>query len=157
MVIVLIGLTWLSTQISPGFNPATIISARQHDFMQLRIAHSKIELTPLQPDFGGLVHNFPEALNHALIRPFPWEASSWFSLALAIELWMMMMMIFYIIIKHPKIFRNPRPMIIMGICIAVFMFVISGYIIPNTNSLLRYKCIFLPLFVSPFLVRFKLK
>ncbi len=157
ILIILLIYTFFADQFQIGISPVSIIAQRQYDFMQLRVAHSSLHLTPLSPGFAGIVANFPEAINHAFLRPYPWEASSVFALLLSIELWSFLILLLIGMIKKITLFGRPRPIIIYGLLIAVLMFIITGYIIPNSNSIIRYKSLYLPLFITPFLSQLNFK
>ena len=148
---------WAATIFIPSRNPLKIITQRQEEFLKLPTANSQIKIDTLKPSFGSFVKNAPQAINHGLLRPYLWESKSYFSILLALELLLFQILFILMLAFKEKKIRFLNPFAIFGVYLALSMFIITGYIIPNTNSIVRYKSIFLPLIIAPIVcnIRFK--
>ncbi|RYY70001.1 MAG: hypothetical protein EOO13_07955 [Chitinophagaceae bacterium] len=151
MVIILLALLVVLPMLIPAIDPGAVISQKQQDFIALGKASSQIELTPLEPTTAGLFKNFPEAVNHGFLRPYLWEAKNGFMLIQALELIGMLvvcMISIFIAIKNGSILKT-HPFLLFCIMFCCLVFIMNGYIVPNSNTLVRYRSIYLPLLVIP--------
>lgn len=141
----------------PFIQPIKIISQKQHDFLALHRAASQISLTELQPSLKSLLLNFPEAFNHGFLRPYLWESGGKFTELLSIELFSLNLLALWVLITQRESIGKIRPFIAFGICLCFVMFLFTGYIVPNTSSILRYKSLYLPFIITPVLCSFNWK
>jgi hypothetical protein len=146
----LIILVMLFTAMFVSFNPLNIITQRQADFIQLETAHSQIPITRLEPTITSFAKNLPEALNHGLLRPYLWETNSFFSLLTAIE-WMAYLILFFMAFLFYTRYQKNNAFLYFSFFLTIFMLIIIGYTIPNTNSIVRYRSLYLPLIITPLL------
>lgn len=132
-------------------HPWAIISKRQDEFIKLPEAKTSIHLTKFYPDVKSLVTNFPEAVNHGFLRPYIWEAKQWMGAVASLE-WMLcfLLPLVLLVVKRNKIPKS-KAFISFGLIFTISMFILIGYITPNTNTILRYKSIYLPLIITPVL------
>ncbi len=132
--------------------PLELITQKQSGYLHLEKPETEIPLTPLAPNFKSFASNAPEALNHLLLRPYVWELPVRSLLPLNIEL------LFYQLLFLAFIFfrrQEPNSLHTAFIYFALFftltIFLLTGYIVPNLGSIVRYRSIYLPLIITPLL------
>lgn len=135
----------------PAFQPLKIITQKQQDFLQLHQAASQIELSNLKPEMKSLLSNLPEAFNHGFLRPYLCEGGGQFTHFLATELLIMNLLILLAFVRIKGQVGKIRPFILFALSICIIMFLFTGYIVPNTSSIIRYKSLYLPLIITPVL------
>jgi len=133
-------------------DPPGIITKKQTEYLALTGAATKIELTPLQPTFKSFASNAPQALNHALLRPYIWELPVRSMLPLCIELFIYQLLLLVFIFFRSKD-ADPAniPFLFFATCFTISVLLIIGYIVPNLGSLVRYRSLYLPLLITPIL------
>ena len=141
----------LVSLVKPSFQPVKVVAQKQHDFLELPYATSQLETKALEPNFSSLAWNAPQALNHSLLRPYFWEPSTKFLFPLAIELFAYQLLFVFMLIKHENGISRPNAFIVMGLFLAISLLLFTGYIVPNTGSIVRYRSIYLPFLLTPIL------
>jgi len=136
---------------STSINPAGIIAQKQKDFLDIPIARTQIPLDTLLPNNTSLLKIFPQAVNHGFARPYIWESENVFDFLISLELILYFLLSGTAIFLAKKPFISPQPFILYGMAVAVCVLLLNGYIVPNFNSLVRYRSIFLPLIITPLL------
>jgi len=144
----------------PKFQPLQIITQRKTDFDHLKVANSQLDSFDLKPTITSFLKNSPSALNHGFLRPYIWETNNIFSILLSVELsifevLILMWLFFCFKYGHFKKQQFP-PFHFYMLLIAVIMIVTTGFIVPNYNSIARYRSLFLPYLITPILMRFYL-
>ena len=137
--------------LSTSLNIAAVIAHKQKDFLDLPVARTQIPMDTLLPSTNGLLVNFPQAINHGFIRPYLWESENLFDFLIALELlfYILIFVLFVFFIKKPA--YQSQPFILYGLAVAFSILLLNGYIVPNYNSLVRYRSIFLPFLITPLL------
>lgn len=140
----------------PNLQPLKIITQRKTDFDNLKTAHSQLDSFDLKPTLSSFLKNSPIALNHGLLRPYIWETKNIFSFLLSVELLIsevliLMWLFFYFKYGHFKK-QQFHPFLFFMLLIAVIMIVTTGFIVPNYNSIARYRSLFLPYLITPILM-----
>jgi hypothetical protein len=133
-----------------------IVCAKQADFLQLGWAKSAIPVTSLEPNFKSFIHNLPEALNIAFLRPYVWDSYSPFYFASALELLLLIILVLLsviVIIKFRNTLFNNR-LVLLCLFYGLVCMLIIGYTIPIMGAVTRYRSAFLPLLITPFLCVF---
>ena len=150
----LVLLSFLVVAAVPSFRPLKVITQKQADFAALPTANSGLKTAPLDPTLSGFVKNFPEAFEHGFLRPYLWDSrSSIFLLPLAMELFVYQLLFVLYLIR----FRNSptvKPLSLLLILFGLQMVLLTGYIIPNSGSIARYRSIYLPFLVLPLLASY---
>ena len=141
----------LSDFFSTSFQPLRIITDRQEEFLKLPKANSQIELTVLTPDLKSFAKNFPEALDHGFLQPHFWKTNHWTGIFASME-WSILFLfpLVWVLVFRRKVQIHSH-FILFGFAVAFTMFIMIGYIIPNLNSIVRYKSIYLPFIITPIL------
>ena len=142
--------------ISMPFQPLRIITDRQEEFLKLPKANSQIELTVLTPDLKSFAKNFPEALDHGFLQPHFWKTNHWTGIFASME-WSILFLfpLVWVLVFRRKVQIHSH-FIWFGFAVAFTMFIMIGYIIPNLNSIVRYKSIYLPFIITPILCLFSI-
>jgi hypothetical protein len=132
--------------------PLEIITNRQTEYFKLGRAASQIELDTLRPTFISFVNNTPQALNHALLRPYLWEipVKSVFPLSIELFLYQVLLLILIFFRKDDAKMPNKPVLYFIGFfALSVLLFV--GYVVPNLGSLVRYRSLYLHFIITPIL------
>ena len=133
-----------------------IVCAKQADFLQLGWAKSAIPVTTLEPGFKSFIHNLPEALNIAFLRPYVWDSYSPFYFASALELLLLILLVLISVIVIIKS-RNPlfnNRLVLLCLFYGLVSMLIIGYTVPILGAVTRYRSAFLPFLITPFLCAF---
>ncbi|MBC7936211.1 MAG: hypothetical protein H7Y86_12750 [Rhizobacter sp.] len=138
-------------RLSPTVNPAAVISQKQKDFLELGLANSQIPVNAIEPSAWGLLKNAPQAINHGFFRPYIWEARNIFTFlqALEVSFYLMLFTAFCIAAVQNRVALKPNAFVLFGIFFSFTVLLLNGYIVPNTNTLVRYRSIYLPFLLLP--------
>lgn len=157
----LLVLLFVAPAIKPGLNAGAIISQKQKDFLALGTANTQIELSPVEPSAMGLVKNLPEAVSHGFFRPYITEATDFFIIIEALEIIILLLLFVLVLYSAARTgsYKRIHPFVLFCIMFCCMVFIMNGYIVPNFNTLVRYRSIYLPLILIPMLctVNIKLK
>ncbi len=135
----------------PAFEPLKIITQKQYDFLQLPAAASQLPMQTLQPDAISIFKQIPIAFNHGFLRPYLWEPAGRFSFFFALEIIIYLFLLLLLVLRKDDRHSFNRPFLLFAIFFAVSMIIITGLIIPNSSSIVRYKSLYLPLLITPIL------
>ncbi len=152
-VYILAGLLFFNiNSIISAVNPLEIIINKQAEYLNLPVASTQIDISPLQPNFKSFVSNLPQALNHSLLRPYLWELQVKSVLPLSLELFIYQLLFVLLLFFGKKDFdSNNKAFLFFAICFTLTGFLLIGYIVPNLGSLVRYRSLYLPLIITPLL------
>ena len=140
------------SSLNSKINPLEIITKKQTEYMNLPVAATQIELTPLQSTFKSFAANAPEALNHSLLRPYVWEQPVKSLLPVGMELMLFQFLLLLLFFFRRKDFKQTdKPFLFFAIFFTLSVFLLIGYIVPNLGSLVRYRSLYLPLIITPIL------
>jgi hypothetical protein len=132
--------------------PLAFISTRQAEYLKLQRAATQIELDTLQPGFKSFAGNAPQALNHALLRPYLWEMPVYSVLPLSVELFLyQFLLLLFIFFRRKDPDRSNQGFLYFAVFFTLSVFLFMGYIVPNLGALVRYRSLFLPLIITPIL------
>ncbi len=136
----------------PQYSPIKILSDKQSDYLALPKTESALELQKLEPGLKSAVQCLPMALNHAFLKPFLWEDGRFLMAVSSIELFLYQLIFVLIIFLHHRSPQTNYPgSIWFLITMAMIMILFAGYISPNVGTLVRYRCLYLPMLVTPML------
>ena len=141
----------ISDFFSMSFQPLQIISDRQEEFLKLPKANSQIELSNLTPDLKSFATNLPEAIDHGFLQPYFWKTNHWTGIFASMEWSILFLLPLAWVLMFRKNAHAHSSFIWFGFAVAFTMFIMIGYIIPNINSIVRYKSIYLPFIITPIL------
>lgn len=144
-------LLFISQKIVPSFQPLRIITERQSDFNDLPVAATQLPVIKLEPTIASLAKNAPQAFDHSFLRPYVWDTKSSYLVPIAIEMIIYQLLILIVLLKYRSSLQINHPFIILGFFFAISMIMLTGYIIPNAGSVVRYRSLYLPFIITPFL------
>ncbi len=136
--------------------PLEIIIAKQTEYLKLPKSDTEIKLTRLEPSFKSFASNTPESMNHLLLRPYIWELPVKTMMPLCAELLFYQLLLLLFIFYRRKI--NGPTLYTLFYFILFFtlsIFLLTGYIVPNLGSIVRYRSIYLPLIITPLMCMIK--
>lgn len=131
----------------PAYSPLLIISKKQFDFLQLPCANTELNMQILKPTFLDLFKNLPTALNHVFLKPSVFDRGNYFFSISKIEL-IIYQIAFLIYLCWFFIKSKKDPFFYYCILLVFFVFLIIGYTIPNTGSIVRYRSLFFPYIIT---------
>lgn len=132
--------------------PLEIITRKQYDYMHLPGSETAINLKTLNPNFKSFASNTPQALNHVLFRPYLWELPVKSLLPLNIELlFYQLLFLAFLFFRRKETSLPNAPFIWVTIVFTLTILLLTGYIVPNLGSIVRYRSIYLPLIITPLL------
>lgn len=138
--------------VSSEIKPLEIITRKQAEYLNLPHSDTEIKLTVLQPTFKSFASNAPESFNHLLFRPYLWELPVKSLLPLNIELLVYQVLFFlFLFFRTGGGARPILPFLYFALFFVLTVFLLTGYIVPNLGSIVRYRSIYLPLLVIPLL------
>jgi hypothetical protein len=115
---------------------------RQNDFLLLQ-ANSVLTNQPLQPTLPGYLSFLPQALNHALLRPFFTDGRSLLTLVSAMELLLVNALLVGLVISRQLDARRLRQTAVVCLCGFISLnYLIIGYTIPFAGAIVRYRAPF---------------
>lgn len=145
----------VSPIISTSFQPLRMISQRQEDFLKLEKVASQLPMNNLEPSLKSFLSNSPQAINHGFLRPYLWDKGGKFTPFWSIELTIFFFIAILSTIQgNLKIIFKNRFLLFL-LCFTISMFILIGYIVPNSSTIIRYKCIYMPLIIIPLLALIK--
>lgn len=137
--------------IYPAIDPLQIILQRQQDFLNLPNASSQLQAITLEPTVKSFIINAPQAIANGFFRPAIWNAETRFLIPLAIEWQLYILTALLMFIFYKKSDTTGKYFLYWGLFVACSMILLTGYIVPNTGSLVRYRSLYLPFIITPFL------
>ncbi len=133
-----------------GINPLTLLVDQRKAFESLGHANTALPPMQLQATFKSLITNFPAALMNVFLRPFPWALKPLWLLPFVLEMLGILLIIGFSFFQPPGR-RLQQPFILLLVLFAFVILLITGYIVPNSGSIIRYRSLYLPFLLIPFL------
>lgn len=133
--------------IHPKLDLPISIVLRNQDFIKLG-GNSFLPQRKLEPTFTGFLKNAPQALNHALVRPYITEFVSPLYLASALEIliiWLLVSTWFFRYTENP--YRHSVVQFLF--LVSIVLLLLTGYIVPQLGAIVRYRAIFFPFILVP--------
>ena len=149
--IIIMTMLLLNSFFPATMQPLSIITNRQTEFLKLPKAHSQIKLTPLTPNIKSYIKNLPEAIDHGFLQPYFFNTKHWTGTIASTEWFLLFLLPLTFVLVFRREIQIESNFIWFGFMIAFTMFLMIGYIIPNLNSIIRYKSIYLPFIITPIL------
>ncbi len=142
-----------SSAIIPSFNLPDTIAKRQWDFKNqpwAGVGKTDIYLTTLYPNFRSFVNNTPQAINHAMMRPYisEYKTISLFPFAMELFFYQCLFILFLLFRKKEQATQS---FVLFGLFFALLVYLNIGYTIPNIGSIIRYRSLYLPFLITPLL------
>lgn len=142
------GLFFASGFLKGSANLPQAVVSRRVAFDEIPVGNTQLHMDTLLPTTAGFARNLPDALNHALLRPYPSVAAGTALLLASLEPY------FYFVLLLLMLFTYKRPAradayTIYAIAFFISMMLIIGYTIPNAGAIVRYRSIFWIFLLTP--------
>jgi hypothetical protein len=133
----------------PSINIFSFIANKQHEFLLLE-GGSKIDVPKLGTDAESFISFLPNALDMAFFRPHVTEVKNISYIPAIIENLLILLLLIVSVICYNKKIRT-QPVIVCMFFFSISIMLLSGYTIPFTGAMVRYRSIVLPLLITPLL------
>jgi hypothetical protein len=131
---------FLSGLIHPGISfPQKVIDYRL-DFQNMSGA-SRLRQTDLQPVFGSFFTHIPEALDHAALRPYLWQAKSVSEVIAGVEVIVFLTIIMMTVFFHKGFPNKSIDWFLMSFALSTLLFI--GLVVSFSGAIVRYRAIYL--------------
>jgi hypothetical protein len=133
--------------IHPKLDLPISIVLRNKDFIYLG-GNSFLPQRKLEPTLMGFLQNAPQALNHALVRPYVTEFLSPLYLVSALEIlciWLLVSIWFFRFTDNPY----KHAVVQFLFLVSMVLLLLTGYIVPQLGAIVRYRAIFFPFLLVP--------
>lgn len=140
---------FLVPYILPSVNLPLYFSLKQKEFLLLP-ADSAVKIPLLQPSFSGFISFFPYALDMAFFRPHFNEMKNLSYLPAVFETLVLIILTLFAVISVDRRKALP-PIVLFLLSFSITILLISGYTIPYTGAVVRYRSIALPFLITPLL------
>jgi hypothetical protein len=139
-------------RISPSLDFMALVAQKQSYFLLAGNANTAIETTPLKATAASFLQNAPQALNHALMRPYLTEHPNLFLLPLATELFIyQLLFVVFLFCRTKQSGSRINPFVLFGLFFTLIAFLNIGYIVNNLGTIVRYRSLYLPFLITPLL------
>jgi hypothetical protein len=141
-------LFFCSGLIYPRANLPAYVTARQQSFMEIgKAGNSTLEVAQLHPTFKSFVAKAPQALDHALLRPYLSSKVIQY-IPFALEIFLIeILFLFFIFFRKKNIVVDP--LIYFGVFFSFTMMLMTGYTVPIIGAVVRYRSIYLIFLLIP--------
>lgn len=133
--------------VHPKLDLPVSIALRNKEFIKLG-GNSFLPQRKLHANFSSFVQNAPQALNHALVRPYITEFQSPFYIICAIEIlliWILVSVWFFRYNDNPY----KHAVVQFLFLVSMVLLLLTGYIVPQLGAIVRYRAIFFPFILVP--------
>lgn len=139
--------------IMPFLDIPARMTEKQSYFLAYPKAQTVIAMDTLQPTALGFLRNTPQAINHALLRPYIWENSSLFLIPIAAEflVYQLLFVLWLLFPKRTEMGRAATVFLLFALFFALANLLSIGYIVNNLGAIVRYRSLFLGLLITPLL------
>lgn len=145
ITILLTGVTFIPGVINTGFDIPSKLIERKQAFERLSGA-SRLPEIHLSPSLKSFIRHLPDAADHALLRPYIWNAKSIMEKIAALEFLLVLVIIMWVLFKnYPDNHRDTTTFQGMVVTYCVSMILVIGYTIPFAGAVVRYRAVFLML------------
>ncbi len=133
--------------VHPKLDLPVSITLRNKEFIKLG-GNSFLPQRKLYANFSSFMQNAPQALNHALVRPYITEFQSPFYIICAIEIlfiWLLVSVWFFRYNANPY----KHTVVMFLFLVSMVLLLLTGYIVPQLGAIVRYRAIFFPFILVP--------
>ncbi len=137
--------------IFPSVSLPQYVAQKQADFISLK-GNTAIPVNTLKPSFASYAANAPQALQHSLFRP---SFADYKLSVLLLPFTLEMVFYFYLILLffyRPGKETYHKPFVLFSLCFAFCSFLFIGYTVPVLGAIIRYRSVYLPFLLAPFVL-----
>jgi hypothetical protein len=139
--------------ILPRVNLPQYMVQKQADFFKLEKGNTTIQLDTLYAEPSSFISVAPQAIQHGLLRPFITDVKlSTMLLPLSVELVFYEILILLFFFFRSKGFSFNRSFILFSLLFGLSLCLIIGYTVPVIGAIVRYRSVYLPFIVAPFVL-----
>jgi len=131
----------------PALDFPQAVVTKQQEFFKLR-GYSTIPMKELEPTALSFLKNTPQAINFSAIRPYPGDVRHILSLAAAVEINVLLVMLAFLLFLRVKGAQN-RAVLYFCVFFSISILLAIGFSINNLGAIVRYRSIIIPLLVVP--------
>ncbi|HZG26799.1 MAG TPA: hypothetical protein VEZ17_19560 [Chitinophagaceae bacterium] len=132
----------------PAIDLPNGVVARKDAFDMLE-GNSRLHGITLSPTLKGFAVNLWPAIDHAVLRPYPFNAKSSMEQIAAVEIVFAWLLVLLIVVQRNKVSSQPlRSFQGLILFFSISVLLLIGYTIPFTGAIVRYRAIFLMLVTS---------
>lgn len=138
-----------SKYLHPKVDLPIAIVMRNKEFIKLG-GNSMMPQRELKATLKSFVTNAPQALNHALARPYLTESTAPLYMLCGLEIlivWMLVFIWFFRFTENP--YRHN--VVLFLLFVSMLLLLLTGYIVPQIGALVRYRSIYFPFILVPIL------
>lgn len=151
-------LFFLSGLLHNSLNLPAAVVQRKADFALVEKGSTNLPMNELEPTVISFVKNIPQAINHVMLRPYPFEFGNTGVLLASLELYFYLLLMAVFIFSGRKHIASPvHPFNRYGFAFAISMILIIGFTIPNVGAIVRYRSIIWILLLCPLVCNFDYK
>lgn len=145
MIVLLTGVIFISPVINAGLNIPSKLIERKQAFDKLSGA-SRLPEINLSPSLKSFIRYLPDAVDHALFRPYIWDAKSIMEKIAALEFLLVLCISVWVLLRNNhNNHRYARTFQWMIVMFCISMILVIGYTIPFAGAIVRYRAVFLML------------
>jgi hypothetical protein len=139
--------------IMPSLNIPARMVEKQGFFLAYPKVKTVIPMDTLRPTALGFLRNTPQAVNHALMRPYILEGNSRVLVPIAVEFlaYQLLFILFLFFPRRTDMDAAGKAFLLFGLFFAFTNLLSIGYIVNNLGSIVRYRSLYLGLLVTPLL------
>lgn len=145
--LVFVILFFTARYVHPALDFPEAVVVKRGEFVQLH-GFSSIEVPPLHPSAGSFLANAPHAFSLAAIRPYPSDVHHLLSLAAAIEINLLLLLLALFLVLRRRDYTW-GPFLWFGLFLSVSILFMVGYSVNNLGAIVRYRSIVLPFLMVP--------
>ena len=121
--------------------PEKIVAIRE-DFQKMT-GGSKLDQSDLEPGVGSFLMHLPEAIDHAILRPYLWQATTIPQIIAGTEVLVFIVFALIACFFLTGLRNNPFNWFLIAFTSSVLLFI--GYIVAFSGAIVRYRAIFVML------------
>lgn len=153
-VYILTVLLFFSIQyVLPSVNLQQYMVQKQAAFFALEKGNTSIPTDTLHASPASFIQSAPQALQHALLRPFITDMQlSKLLLPLSMEIILYELLIVVFFFFRRKHFSFNNPLVLFSLFFGLSVCLIIGYTVPVIGAIVRYRSIYLPFLLASFIL-----
>lgn len=133
-------------------SPVKVITEKQQAFLALPKARSQIRVDTLNGSPNSLLHALPTAAVNVGTQPRFWETHLPSTLIFPSIEWFLYLLLIGAGILMYRRYQLPIQPLVTCVLFAIPLLLLIGFIVPNSGSIIRYRALYLPYLITPFLV-----
>lgn len=156
-LVMLIGVL-LASNLSPKLNFLNKIADLRFHYVKYYTGNSDLDIELIRPTFLAIVQDVPAALYRMTLAPLAIETTTFFRLLGKIEtVFLLLLVLVGLYCNRFWRYKKQLPFLYFCLFFTLSYFILTGLIVNNIGAIVRYRSIFLPLFLAFFLLPISIK